>query len=294
MNGIIVVNKEVGITSHDVVNKIRKIFNTKRVGHLGTLDPLATGVLVVCLNDATKLVQFLSEHNKRYIARVCLGKATDTYDLEGTILNKSKIEYIEEKVVDEILESFRGVSFQKPPIYSSIKVDGKKLYEYARNNIEVEVKPREIEIYDIKRVSNLEFIDECCYFNIEVFVSKGTYIRSLCFDIGDKLGIPSLMAGLIRTEVGNFKLSDASTIKEVEDGNFKIFDMLKALDEFIQLDNVDIVVKAKSGMKISIKMIKDLLNDTPRRIVIKSKNQLVAIYELDEEKKCYRAVRVWN
>ena len=294
MDGIIVVNKEKGFTSHDVVNKIRRIFNTKQVGHLGTLDPLAEGVLAVCINDATKLVQFLSEHDKNYIATVCLGKSTDTYDLEGSIISSKKVDNIDINKLDLILNSFLGESDQVPPIYSSIKVNGKKLYEYARNNEEVHIEPRKINIYSIKRVSDLIYKDDCCFFDVEVFVSKGTYIRSLCFDIGNKLGIPSLMAGLIRTKLGNFDLKNSSSITDIELGNYRLFSKLESLINYEQIEDVDCINKAKSGMKISAKKIYELINCNPSRIVIKESNKLIAIYDFDNELKCYKAARVWN
>lgn len=294
MDGIIIVNKEIGMTSHDVVNKIRKIFKTKQVGHLGTLDPLASGVLAVCINDATKLVQFLSEHDKKYIATVCLGKSTDTYDLEGSIIASKKVNNIDIKKIDEALNSFLGDSYQIPPIYSSIKVDGKKLYEYARNNEEVHIEPRKIFIYDIKRISDIRYEEDCCYFDIEVSVSKGTYIRSLCFDIGKKLNLPSLMAGLIRTELGNFSLKNSYKLSEIELGNYRLYSKLDALSEYEKIEDEECIKKAKSGMKISIKKIDKLLNCSPVRIVIKEFDKLVAIYDLDLELKCYKAVRVWN
>lgn len=293
MDGIIIVNKEKGMTSHDVVNKIRKIFNTKQVGHLGTLDPLAEGVLAICINDATKLVQFLSDHDKTYIATVCLGKATDTYDLEGNIISKQDVECIDEEIVDNVLYSFLGESEQIPPIYSSIKVNGKKLYEYARNNESVVIEPRRINIYNIKRITDFEYIDHCCYFDVEVSVSKGTYIRSLCYDIGKKLGIPSLMAGLIRTKLGNFSLNNSYKLSEVELGNYHLYSKLDALDNFDIIEDQELITKASSGMKISIKYIETLLNKTPNRIVIKENNRLIAIYDKNDELRCYKAARVW-
>lgn len=293
MDGIIIVNKEKGMTSHDVVNKIRKIFNTKQVGHLGTLDPLAEGVLAICINDATKLVQFLSDHDKTYIATVCLGKASDTYDLEGNIISKQDVEFIDEEIVDNVLYSFLGESEQIPPIYSSIKVNGKKLYEYARNNESVVIEPRRINIYNIKRITDFEYIDHCCYFDVEVSVSKGTYIRSLCYDIGKKLGIPSLMAGLIRTKLGNFSLNNSYKLSEVELGNYHLYSKLDALDNFDVIEDQELITKASSGMKISIKYIETLLNKTPNRIVIKENNRLIAIYDKNDELRCYKAARVW-
>lgn len=293
MNGIIVVNKEKGMTSHDVVNKIRRIFKTKQVGHLGTLDPLAEGVLAVCINDATKLVQFLSEHDKTYIATICLGKCTDTYDLEGTVIEQKKVYDINESDIDKVLNSFLGESEQIPPIYSSIKVNGKKLYEYARNNESVVVEPRKIKIYDIKRISDLTYNDDCCFFDIEVSVSKGTYIRSLCYDIGKKLEIPSLMYKLIRTKLGNFGLKNSNTLSEIEIGNYHLYSKLDALECYTMIEDKELIVKASSGMKISIRYVDELINDTPEKIVIKDNDRLIAIYEKNNELKCYKAARVW-
>lgn len=293
MNGIIVVNKEKGMTSHDVVNRIRKIFKTKQVGHLGTLDPLAEGVLAVCINDATKLVQFLSEHDKTYIATICLGKCTDTYDLEGTVIEQKKVYDINESDIDKVLNSFLGESEQIPPIYSSIKVNGKKLYEYARNNESVVVEPRKIKIYDIKRISDLTYNDDCCFFDIEVSVSKGTYIRSLCYDIGKKLEIPSLMYKLIRTKLGNFGLKNSYTLSEIEIGNYHLYSKLDALEGYTMIEDKELIVKASSGMKISIRYVDELINDTPEKIVIKDNDRLIAVYEKNNELKCYKAARVW-
>lgn len=294
MNGIIVVNKEKGMTSHDVVGKIRKIFNTKQVGHLGTLDPLATGVLAVCINNATKLVQFLSEHDKTYVATVCIGKSTDTYDLEGKIIEESAIKNIDVKFLDEILNSFIGESYQIPPMYSSIKVNGKKLYEYARNGEKIEVEPRKINIYSLKRISDIKYDNNCGYFDIEVSVSKGTYIRSLCYDIGRKLHLPSLMAKLNRIELGIFSLSDSYTLAEIEDGKYRLYSNLEALSEYKMIDDEKLIIKAKQGMKISINDILNIIGSKEKRIVIKDGLDLIAIYDLDLEKKCYKAVRVWN
>ena len=293
MDGIIIVNKEKGMTSHDVVNKIRKIFNTKQVGHLGTLDPLAEGVLAICINDATKLVQFLTDHDKTYVATICLGKSTDTYDLEGKIIESKDIDNINEDLVDEVLKSFVGESYQIPPIYSSIKVNGKKLYEYARNNEYVEIEPRKITIYNIKRISDFHYENKCCFFDIEVSVSKGTYIRSLCYDIGKKLEIPSLMAGLVRTKLGNFGLNNSYTLSEIQLGNYQLYSKLDALENFDIIDDKELISKASFGMKISIKYINELINNTPDKIVIKDNERLIAIYEKNDELKCYKAARVW-
>lgn len=294
MNGIIVVNKEKGMTSHDVVNKIRRIFNTKRVGHLGTLDPLATGVLVVCINDATKLVQFLQEHDKSYLARVCIGKSTDTYDLEGNIVDQIMVNEVDSKHLDFVINSFLKETKQLPPMYSSVKVNGKKLYEYARNGEKVELSFRDIKIHEIKRVSDLIYCDDLCYFDLYLNVSKGTYVRSVCYDIGCKLGLPSMMVDLKRLSSDVFKIEDASTLDQIACGDYKMYSMLDALRNFHQISQESIVYKAKNGIEISKEQVRNILSDNPSRIVIKESNNLIAIYELSQEKSCYKAVRVWN
>ena len=294
MNGIIVINKEKGMSSHDVVNQVRKIFKTKKVGHLGTLDPNATGVLAICINDATKLVQFLLEHNKTYIARVCLGKKTDTYDLDGTIISSVKVEKIDVTKLDDIIKNFIGKQLQVPPIYSSIKVNGKKLYEYARNNEKVNILPREIEVYKIKRISELVYENECCFFDLYLEVSKGTYIRSLCLDIGAKMNIPSSMAELCRIKLGNFDIKDSYTLKDISEGNYRLITMTESLNDLPFFSSEEVIKKAKFGMKIDVKMILENLIDKPKKIAIGEKNELIAIYELTSDLNYYKAVRVWN
>ena len=294
MNGIIVINKEKGMTSHDVVNQVRKIFKTKKVGHLGTLDPNATGVLAICINDATKLVQFLLEHNKTYIARVCLGKKTDTYDLDGTIISSVKVEKIDVTKLDDIIKNFIGKQLQVPPIYSSIKVNGKKLYEYARNNEKVNILPREIEVYKIKRISELVYENECCFFDLYLEVSKGTYIRSLCLDIGAKMNIPSSMAEVCRIKLGNFDIKDSYTLKDISEGNYRLITMTESLNDLPFFSSEEVIKKAKFGMKIDVKMILENLIDKPKKIAIGEKNELIAIYELTSDLNYYKAVRVWN
>ena len=294
MNGIIVINKEKGMTSHDVVNQVRKIFKTKKVGHLGTLDPNATGVLAICINDATKLVQFLLEHNKTYIARVCLGKKTDTYDLDGTIISSVKVEKIDVTKLDDIIKNFIGKQLQVPPIYSSIKVNVKKLYEYARNNEKVNILPREIEVYKIKRISELVYENECCFFDLYLEVSKGTYIRSLCLDIGAKMNIPSSMAELCRIKLGNFDIKDSYTLKDISEGNYRLITMTESLNDLPFFSSEEVIKKAKFGMKIDVKMILENLIDKPKKIAIGEKNELIAIYELTSDLNYYKAVRVWN
>ena len=282
------------MTSHDVVNKIRRIFNTKRVGHTGTLDPDASGVLVICINEATKLVQFLEHDSKEYIAEVLIGRSTDTYDKTGKTIHEVVVESLSNEQVDESLASFIGVSEQIPPIYSAIKVNGKKLYEYARNNEQIEIKPRKIEIFDIKRISDVIKVDNYFKFSIKVNVSKGTYIRTLCVDIAAKLGYPGLMNNLIRTKCGVWEISESFTLEQIEMGNFNSYTMLETLKNYPFIDDEECVHKALHGMKISPSKIKEILGNTPDKIVIKNAETLIGIYELDQLINGYKAVRVWN
>lgn len=227
MNGILVVNKPSGYTSHDVVNVLRRFLHTKKVGHCGTLDPDATGVLVVCVNKATKLVPFLTSNTKEYIATLSLGKATDTYDASGTVLETKEYETIDNDIIKEKIASFVGKQIQKPPIYSSIKVNGKKLYEYARNGEEVEIPIREVEIMDIEvlTIENNEI-------TFRSLCSKGTYIRSLCVDIAKALGYPGHMSSLIRTRSGIFTIDSSYSLEDIEKGEYSILPIEDALSEF--------------------------------------------------------------
>lgn len=294
MDKIIVVNKSIGMTSHDVVNKIRKIFNTKKVGHTGTLDPDASGVLVLCINEACKLVQFLEHDSKEYIAEILIGKSTDTFDKTGNTTNDVIVKNLTNEEVDKCLKLFLGKIEQIPPIYSAIKVNGKKLYEYARNNIDVEIKPRNVEIFDIKRISNVEKVDNYFKFSIKVHVSKGTYIRSLCVDIADKLGYPGLMNNLVRTKCGVWGIEDSYSLEDIELGNFASYSMLETLKCYPFIDDEECVYKAIHGMKISPSKIKEILGSNPKRIVIKHDEKLIGIYDFDSKIFGYRAVRVWN
>lgn len=214
MDGIIIVDKPKGCTSHDVVYKIRKIFNEK-VGHTGTLDPLATGVLPILIGKGTGCAKYLVNHDKTYIVQLQLGKKTDTADSEGRIIEEKDViedNFNEENVI-KILDSFLGKQSQIPPIYSAIKVKGKKLYEYAREGKKVDILPRQIEIFNIKLI-NLNFKYKQIEFSVEC--SKGTYVRSLCEDIAEKLKTVGYMSNLRRIKVGNFTIDDAIILDDIE------------------------------------------------------------------------------
>lgn len=217
MQGIIIINKEKGYTSQDVVSKVKKILNIKKAGHTGTLDPMATGVLPVLLGNYTKLSKYLIEHDKKYIVTLKLGKKTDTGDSEGKVVETHDfiLENLEENNISGILRSFLGESEQIPPMYSAIKVNGKKLYEYAREGKEVALEPRKIIIYEINLIKINKENQEI---EFEVMCSKGTYIRSLCEDIAKKIGTVGYMSNLKRTVVDKFKIEDSITLDELEVG----------------------------------------------------------------------------
>ena len=236
MNGVIVIDKEKGITSRDVVNRVVKEYNTKKVGHTGTLDPIATGVLVICIGSATKLVSLLTNHDKEYIATVELGKLTDTMDSTGNLIKEEEVSVSKEEVIDA-LNSFKGKYIQTVPIYSAVKVKGRKLYEYARNNEYVELPKREVEIYDIELLNYNENT-----FTFRCSVSKGTYIRALINDIATKLNTIGIMTDLRRTRLGKFTLDDCNK------GLIRISDVLDI--PVIEVDS-SIEKKVLNGAKIN-------------------------------------------
>lgn len=263
MNGILLIHKPSGMTSHDVVNRIRRILHTKKVGHCGTLDPDATGVLVLCIGKATKALQFLMSEEKEYITTLSLGTATDTYDASGTVIESREYDGVENVV--EVLQSFVGNQKQIPPIYSAIKVKGKKLYEYARNHEEVKIEPRDIIIHEIELLQQDE--NEI---TLRVRCSKGTYIRSLCVDIAKKLGYPGHMSKLIRSQSGHFRLEDCSTLEDIEAGHFHMLSIEDAFEHF------DKYVIEDENIVIHGKMIK---SDIDHQVVIVNKQgKVLAVY----------------
>ena len=210
INGIINIHKEAGFTSHDVVAKMRGICGQKKIGHTGTLDPQATGVLPVCLGSATKLCDMLTDKDKEYVTELLLGRTTDTQDVTGEILTESAVEVSEEQVRAAVM-SFVGDYNQVPPMYSALKVNGKKLYELAREGKEVERKARPVKILEIAILDmQLPIV------KMRVACSKGTYIRTLCADIGDKLGCGGTMKSLVRTRVSDFTLENAVTLSQLQ------------------------------------------------------------------------------
>ena len=242
MNGIILINKEKGCTSHDVVYKVKKLTNSK-VGHTGTLDPNATGVLPLLIGEATKISKYLINHDKEYEVVLELGKKTSTADVEGEVIEEKEVpaKSLEEQYVKEILKTFIGKQEQTPPIYSAIKINGKKLYELAREGIEIEREAREIEIFDIR---NIEWKNEILKYTVHC--SKGTYIRSLCEDIAKELGTIGTMTNLRRIQSGEFQIKDAIKIEDISEEN--IISMEKLFDKEINVKNN--LKELLNGMKI--------------------------------------------
>ena len=211
INGVINVYKEKGYTSHDVVARLRGILKQKKIGHTGTLDPEAEGVLPVCLGNGTKLCDMLTDKRKEYVAEFLFGITTDTQDMTGTVLSENVVDITQEAAVEAIM-SFLGEYDQIPPMYSACKVNGKRLYELAREGKEVERKARRITIYELEILSM-----DLPEVKIRVLCSKGTYIRTLCHDIGQKLGCGAAMKTLLRTQVERFSLAQAKKLSEIEE-----------------------------------------------------------------------------
>lgn len=217
MNGIINVKKEAGMTSHDVVFRLRRILREKKIGHGGTLDPDVVGVLPIAVGKATRVLEFMTEAGKVYEGRVTLGFSTDTEDASGSIVEQTPVTRpLEEDVVDGVMASFQGEVTQIPPMYSAVKVKGRKLYEYARAGEEVERPQRQVTISEFKRTSPLIYENNLCHFDFKVSCSKGTYVRTLAVDLGQKLGYASHMSYLERTASAGLKLDNAFTLLDIE------------------------------------------------------------------------------
>lgn len=248
MNGVIIIDKPKGKTSHDIVGILRKKFGTRRVGHTGTLDPLATGVLPVCIGNATRAADMLLASEKKYRAVLVLGKRSDTLDTEGTITEEHEVTVTEDEI-REVVASFAGEQDQIPPMYSAIKKDGKKLYDLAREGIEVEREARRINIYEIK-ICDISLPEV----TIDVHCSKGTYIRSLCDDIGTRLGCGAVMSELRRTYTAGFSSDEAYTIEEL-DAVEDLLGTLKPTDAlFADLPEIHLNEKQEKSITNGVRM----------------------------------------
>ncbi len=274
MDGIILINKKKGLTSRDVVNQVCKKLQTKKVGHTGTLDPLAEGLMVLCVNSGLKLVELLTNHDKDYIAKVRLGIQTDTFDITGKIIEESDY-CLDKKELINILETFNGEYEQTVPIYSSVKVNGKKLYEYAREGKMVQLPKH------LVKISNMRLLSfEKDSFTFKVTVSSGTYIRSLINDIGKRIGIPMTMEKLLRTRVGDFYLDDATDVDNLT--VIPIVDALKITK--IEIDD-NFYKKIKNGVSVPNIYNQEMV------MFIKNSNP-IAIYQNNDG--MMRAYRVFN
>ena len=271
MDGILLINKEPNMTSRDVVNKVCHILNTKKVGHTGTLDPMATGVLVLAINKGLKIVNEITALDKEYEAEITLGINTDTLDITGKTLDTKEVNVTNEDI-DRVLKTFIGDYDMEVPLYSAIKINGKKLYEYARNNEEVEVPIHKVKVYELVRTNDIKDNK----FSIRCKVSKGTYIRSLVRDISKELGTVGVMSKLNRTKQGKFDIKDCYTLKDIEDGNYKLLDIKDVLDLPVVEIPDSIYNKVINGNKIDNTFDYD-------KFIFEKDNKIIAIYEKDND-----------
>ncbi len=250
MDIVVQFNKSYNSTSHDAVTAVKKLFKVRKAGHAGTLDPLATGVLLVCLNEATKITGYLSDLDKEYIVTAKLGESTDTYDTEGTITHQSAAPLsVTRNEVETTLAGFTGEIEQTPPMFSAIKMNGRPLYELARKGIEVERKPR---VVLVRSIEIMEF--KMPYLRLRVSCSKGTYIRSLCNDIGDALGVGAHVTELSRTRIGDFTLEDAATISELPQKAEALHTIDAALKHLPEIRlNSDEYIRARNGGPVGLR-----------------------------------------
>lgn len=278
MNKLILINKEMDMTSHDLVNIARRSLRTKKIGHTGTLDPNATGLMVLAVNNATKLVNYLQNDDKEYIFQMEFGYTTDTLDQWGEKVQEQAVKEFSKAEFEEVLKSFLGDITQTPPIYSAIKVNGKKLYEYARANEPVEIPSRQVHISEIEL---LDFEDS---YKVRVACSSGTYIRTLIADIAVKLGNLGVMTSLVRTRVGQMYLEDAISIDQLKNNELKFVDpeiVLEAYKKVEYPDQADIF----NGRRIELDVAEDL-------VLITINNKSMAFYEREDNNtfKCKRGL----
>lgn len=279
MNGILLVNKEKNYTSRDIVNKVGKILGTKKIGHTGTLDPLATGVLVLCIGSATKLNEILTSTYKEYEAEITLGLLTDTLDITGNVLKEESVKVNKGQLL-EALNKMIGKYIQEVPIYSAVKVNGKKLYEYARNGESVELPKREVDIKKLELVGDIRYIDNKTVFNIRCLVSKGTYIRALVNDIAANLNTIGVMSKLKRTKQGIFNLEDCYTLDDIEKGNYKLISVDEVLNEYPR-----VMVEGREEKLVSNGAIIDNSWNKDKILFIDKNNILIALYKTYEKDK---------
>ncbi|MDD3383734.1 MAG: tRNA pseudouridine(55) synthase TruB [Bacilli bacterium] len=283
MDGILLVKKPSGITSFAVVSRIKKIFLTKKVGHCGTLDPFATGLLIVAINSATKIVQFIEAQEKTYIAKLKLGEKTDTGDLMGTIIENKSFKNYSVSEIKSVFQSFIGESYQIPPMYSAIKINGEKLYNLARKGIEIDRKKRKIEIYNLELIDkdeeSIKFLVKC---------SKGTYIRTLGEDIANKLNTCGHLVELERTKIGEFDLKNALVLDSINKDSkmTSIYEALSSMPKYFLKKEEE--KKAINGQSLNIE------SEFAKLLLVDCKDNPIAIYYKDNgnEYRCLRGLQV--
>lgn len=285
MDGIILVNKEKGMTSRDVVNIVSHVCHTKKVGHTGTLDPMATGLLVICVGRATKLVEVLTSHQKEYIASMIFGIKTDTKDITGTIIEQRET-HMKSDQIKKVINNMPTTYQQEVPIYSAVKINGKKLYEYARKKEVVTLPTREV---TIEKLQIIDWQEQEQKLTFLTRVSKGTYIRSLVEDIASHLNTIGTMTELIRTKVGHFTLENANTISEVKNNSYKLYSIYEILHEMFETRIItgELEKKVLNGAKI----------DNPEQLetvfFINEQKEPLALYKKEEDKlKCYKMLKI--
>ena len=282
MDKILLINKKENITSYDVIKVVKRIFHTKKVGHCGTLDPFASGLLIIGVNQATKIMTYLETSFKEYIAEIKFGSKTDTLDLTGNVIKTSLVNKCTNEEINNVLNRFLGEIIQVPPIYSAIHVHGRHLYEYARNNENVEIPSRKVFIYDLKLLENNKE-------SIKIYVkcSKGTYIRTLGENIANALNNDGHLISLIRSKIGNLSLDMATSYDELINNNFKTYDIKDVLD-FKQIKDLsnNKLIRVYNGQNIT------LINENAKNVLIIDDNREVAVYNLvdDNNYHCERGL----
>ena len=288
MNGIIVIDKPKDYTSRDIVNIVSKKLNTKKVGHTGTLDPLATGVLVLPIGRALKVSELLTSNTKEYIAEVILGYETDMLDITGTEIKRNIPSVTKEELL-KVLKSYIGKYNQEVPLYSAVKVGGRKLYEYVHSGTTVIPPSKEVEVYSLELISDLKHINGAVEFTIRCEVSKGTYIRSLIRDIAYSLNTYGTMKNLIRTRQGIFTLKDAYTLKDIEENNYKLLSIKECLPNIkTTVIEEPLLTKVKNGMVLD-KFFKENMS-----LLLDKEGKEIAIYIAsgDNKVKPYKMIEV--
>jgi|SRR5690625_813593 len=291
-NGVFPIFKEKGLTSHDVVYKMRKILHMKKVGHTGTLDPEVTGVLPIVVGEATKLTEYMQMKDKSYSAEVTLGIATDTEDAHGEVTDTRKMDSLSDEAVDQAIQSFIGEYDQQVPLYSSVKVDGRKLYEYARSGEPVERPVKTVFIREVERSGEIVFDGSTVKFNIDVTCSKGTYIRTLAVDIGRVLGVPAHMSGLVRTASCGFNISDTVTLDglgALEDEQKKerlqpVKDIISE-ENLLEIDDENLLFKVQHGQKLMKSDIMEMVSQKEKYIVFLKHGKPIGMYHQHPQKK---------